>query len=473
MKRDIDSIVLYFLPLVLLVGIIFISDFEIAVAFASVILMIFFYEFIISDYKEIWGFSGLIILSPASVILTVYTVLLAFPSIYYFSIYDGVGRYSFFISVLLFYVIFPLGLFISNKYFPIKTEKITNYLEKQYVRSSIDEAIYSILIILLGIVISIVCLYIYIVPKIPLFEMLTNPDAYMTLWILREESMKLLEISLVIKYFFSWARDLFFPIGVIGSLFLASVYNKKKYKILFVIFISLGVLYNSLTVAKAPTAALILSIVAFYFLKKNSLSLKFIISSIIFVLLFPATVYYFVTPPALRNFNWLFGLIFERIFLVPAQALIEYFKIFPTHFDYLFGRSTKILSWLHRDGIYNVANYVAKVWWQRPFTTGSANAIYIGTAWADFGYFGVCIWTFIIGFFTNFFSYKVYQISDYKKNIIYVISIASTIMSFTFTFISSPFSTILLTRGLLIVIFIFYFIEHFLIKIQRTTDAST
>jgi len=461
-KRNIDSVILFILSIILIVGMIFISDIETYIAFVILIILIYLYEFLIWDNVEIWGFTGMTILSPISVIFVVYTVLLAFPGLYYFATYRGVGRYPFLISIYMFYLIFPSGLIASQKYFKIDVIRTSNYLKKQYLKLDIDQIIYEILLSLLVLVAGVVGFYLYIVPKIPLFEIFTNPEAYATLWVLREESMKLLEINPIIKYLFSWTRDLFFPLGIIGSLYLSSVYKSRKYNILFTAFILMGVFYNSLTVAKAPTAALILSVFAFIFLRKNLLSIKFVIVSILLILLFPIIIFYFVTPPHLRNSERILNSVFERIFLVPSQALIEYFKIFPNHHDFLLGRSTKIFSWIHPDGIFDVSNYVAKVWWRRPFTTGSANAIFIGAAWADFGFFGVILWTFFIGYFTHFFYYKVCKISDYKKNILYVIFIVSTIMCFSFTFLSSSFPTILITRGLFIVVLIIFFISKML-----------
>jgi len=108
---------------------------------------------------------------------------------------------------------------------------------------------------------------------------------------------------------------------------------------------------------------------------------------------------------------------------------------------------------------FDVSNYVAKIWWNDPNTTGYANAIYIGGFWADFGLIGVCISTILIGLFSQLLYYKTLIISEYQKNIVYVLVTCSTIGIFTFSFISINFTTLLLTKGILIIVFMLIVIQ--------------
>lgn len=75
---------------------------------------------------------------------------------------------------------------------------------------------------------------------------------------------------------------------------------------------------------------------------------------------------------------------------------------------------------------------------------------------ADFGWFGIIRSSFFIGFFVHLFYHKLLYVSNYTKNIIYVTISSITVMTFSFTFISSSFTTLLLTRGLVLNYFFLY-----------------
>ena len=91
------------------------------------------------------------------------------------------------------------------------------------------------------------------------------------LWLLREESLKLLEISAVERYLFMWQRSLFITFGLILSLFVYSKKNQKLYLLLSIFFFSIGILFNSLTLEKSPIAALFLIVATFFFLRKKKI----------------------------------------------------------------------------------------------------------------------------------------------------------------------------------------------------------
>ncbi|NQU27081.1 MAG: oligosaccharide repeat unit polymerase [Candidatus Marinimicrobia bacterium] len=262
--------------------------------------------------------------------------------------------------------------------------------------------------------------------------------------------MKLLKVTFFEKYLFAWLRDVFIPLGIINCLYLVVQYRKWKYYQIFLIFLLLGLVNNSLTIAKAPTAALFLSIAAFIFIKSKRISLKYVIISVATIFSFPYLVIHLVTPPEFRAPSNLLNSLFLRVFVVPAEALYQYFEVFPSKHDFLIGKGSKLFSWLHHEGLFNAANYVAKIWWNDPTTTGNANANYLGTFWADFGWYGVIFSTILIGYIIHLFYWKLVVVAKYKKNMTYVSISSISVMMMSFTFISGNFTTILLTRGLLI-----------------------
>ena len=150
-----------------------------------------------------------------------------------------------------------------------------------------------------------------------------------------------------------------------------------------------------------------------------------------------------------------------------VEVLFEYFKIFPDKHPYLLGRSTQLFSWIHSDGNFNTANYVAQVWWKDRFTSGSANAIYIGNFWADFGLFGVMIITIILGFLIHYIYNQILTTSHYKMDMIYVIFTTAFISHFTFSFVSSSITVIAITKGMIFIPLILYFYRHLQSKFKN------
>jgi len=464
-RFDFDKYLLIALPIVWIVFLILLKE-EAWFFINSLLFVVILYEILIYKYRYLYGFSGVRVLSIPSIILLSYTVLIALPSVHIVLSNENPVRYIYFYVIISFYFFYPVGLLTANRFFPIQELKFNSLFIRPFQKSEVDGFIYEMLLILFSLSILIFFIYLYRTPTIPLLEMLTNPRAYMVLWVMREESMKLLEVSFIEKYLFAWLRDLFLPLGILGSLFLFDAYKNRKYMFLFLGFFLLGIVNNSITVAKAPTAALFLSIAAFYFMKRQQLNLRFIFVFTVLIFSFPYLVYHFVSQPEFRSPENLLNSIFSRVFIVPAQVLFEYFKIFPTKHEFLLGRSSNLLSWMHSDGLFNLANYVAKIWWRAPNTTGNANAIYIGYFWADFGWIGIVISSYLIGIILHLFYRKLLLVSNFSKNSVYVMITAGSVMTFSFTFVSSNITSILLTRGLLLILLVMFLIEWVNTKIK-------
>lgn len=256
------------------------------------------------------------------------------------------------------------------------------------------------------------------------------------------------------KYAIHWLRSLFLPMGIIGSLFLTKLYPIRKYKLLFITFLSIGIFVNTLTLEKSPLATIFLIIVAFFFLQSKKLSLWKIVSMLLVVLSGPILITYFIFYGREDIFRFIYITYFERLIIIPSQVLFYYFEYFPEKHDFLLGRSSQLFSWISQFGTFPVANYVAKIWWQDPFTTGSANANYLGNFWADFGYLGTLLSTPVIGFVSYLFYWKLLDVSNYSMNIVYVIISTVTLPVFTFGFFSSNFfSFIFYPRVIYFIIF--------------------
>ena len=105
----IDTIFIFLLPIILIIFLV-IKDNEIMLFGSILTVAIFLYEIIIFRYRRIYGFAGIKILSMPSILLLSFTIFIAIPSVYICSNVDNVIKYTYFSSIILFYLFFPLGL---------------------------------------------------------------------------------------------------------------------------------------------------------------------------------------------------------------------------------------------------------------------------------------------------------------------------------------------------------------------------
>jgi len=451
-KLDADIVItFFFLPLALIVFLL-VPNNETMLFGSYLTVTILLYELIIFNKRTIYGFSGLKKLSIPSLVLLAFTIFIAIPSIYIMNIKAHVAKYDYFISIIMFYILFPLGLLTGNIIKKIYSSKAHNLNNEKFIKSEFDKYSYNFLILLFSVCILIVLLYFTRSKTYPLFHLIQNPGSYVKIKLMRELALKILPVTFIEKYLFNWLRSLFFPFGIIGSLFLSVTYKKRKYKILFILFLVSGLFMNALTIEKSPTAVIILGMVSLFFLRLKKISIKFFLGSIITIFLFPVTIMYFLYHGKENLIRLVYISILNRMFIVPSESLYQYFEIFPRIHEFLIGRATQLFSWLHYDGLFPISNYVAKVWWNLPHTTGFANTNFVGNFWADFGWIGVLPSIYLIGIIIHLLYWKILSVSKYKKNIIYVTVISSIVPIFTFNFFSSNFTTLFFTRGLLFVV---------------------
>ena len=136
------------------------------------------------------------------------------------------------------------------------------------------------------------CGYLMRVNELPLIELIRNPGSSTRYFFMREEALKLLEMSRLEKYMFIWLRSLFIPIGIVGSLYLMLEYRKKKYNVLFILFFIVGLIINSITLEKFPIAAIFVAIGTFYLLKKDHISFRFMLLFVFLILTGPLIITY-------------------------------------------------------------------------------------------------------------------------------------------------------------------------------------
>ncbi len=469
---NIDRSLIFIIPLILIAVLLWMPE---EWLIESSLLCISIFSYILLTYKQrlVYGFSGIRIASIPSTIVATFTVFISIPSIYVLMIKDHTNELTYFYSILLFYFLFPAGLFMGQVYRRIDLNRTWEILKGEIEILKHDKVFYEIIVILFSVCILIFCGYLLRVNEIPSIELLKDPGNSTKFFYMREDALKILQMTKIEKYLFHWLRSLFIPFGIIGLLFLFSSYRKQKYKFLFIAYLVFGLIVNTITLEKSPVASLFLSIATYIFLKREKVKSSLIIVLIVITLSGPLLISYFLFIDRADVFNLILWSYISRLFVTPAEVLYYYFQYFPETHDFLMGRSTQLFSWMSSEGLFNVSNYVAKLWWKIPDTTGSANAHYLGTYWANFGWWGTTIFTVIFGFIIHLLQWKILDVSQYKKNIIYLISMAISVPNFTFGFFSSNFTILFFTKGLiLLVVFLFGYdyLSKYLIKKRSDLD---
>jgi oligosaccharide repeat unit polymerase len=457
LPNDIDTILVFILPVISMALFMLLED---PVASSSALLGMTIWLYLVINYEQraFVGFSGLKIFAIPSVMLATFTVFLAIPAVYVYDIKSGLERDTYFAAVLSFYLLVPAGYKIIGIFKSIDAPAMKNFQRDGFLPEQRHDALYQLLLILLVISVLTLGLYFIRVKAIPLFEMIRNPGDYFRLAIMREEALKLLPVTFIEKYLFNWARSIFFPIGIVGSFYLAATGSERRYKLLFLIFLLIGVFNNSLTLEKTPTAAVFVSLFVFLFLRRNRIQLRYVLTGFVLVFAFPLWVMFSVHYGRENLISKISDAIFYRLFIVPSEGLYYYFNIFPKVHDFLDGASTNFFAWLQPGGTFPLANYVASIWWHNPLTSGFANVNYVGFFWADFGWPGVIIAHVLVGMIVYSLYWKLMRVSQYQKNLIYTIVTCVSAPLFTVNFFSVNFTSIFFTNGyILIIILLVYF----------------
>ncbi len=467
---NIDFYLLFLIPLIFVLVMVFFDGKAFHYG-TQLTFVLFLYQMMVYNKRYIYGYSGIFHFSIPSIILTTFTIFIAIPSVYVCTVNHHANIDAYFYSILSFYFLYPLGLYTAGKIWQINDAKVIRIFHSPILKSKYDYIFSDYIYLIIPVMIGILGLYLIRVDQIPLVELFKHPGDYARLSILRDKAYLVAKISFIEKYLIAWQRAVFIPSSIVASIFLYRLYKQKKYIILFTGLLVFGIIFNSLTLEKAPVAAIFLSLMAFIYLQKKKINFKFLIIAILVTLSIPILIMAIKFYREEGLFELLYISLLNRIFLVPAKALYVHYVMFPSLHDFLWGRSTNLLAWMHPDGGFNLANYVARFWWKDPHATGTLNATYLAFFWADFGWLGVLVSSFLVGFVTHLLYYLVLKIADFQKNILFVIFTTSMLPAFTFSFFNSNFTILLVTRGVILIIILLSLIKYLADKTYPSTSS--
>lgn len=393
--------------------------------------------------------------------------------------YAGAPRDNLYFSIALANImLLGLQVFLDSKYFARLGEVVRERLNPpQEVTPRDWERLarywwYGLAVIAVGLGIT----HLLLMPKVPLFEVLTGYSDFYHVSVDRENAAKLLNVPSIVKYAFSWDQSILLPI-----LFVAAILQKWRWQAILIG--AFGLIYVTAPLDKFPSLIFVFS--AFVALavrdRKRAFSRVLIVGFL--VSLIPA---YLITESAqLSTFIHyaigapmaqvtippdvgtappsgevpvtsiagiklpgpvanLLDLTVRRIGSGPADVTYQWFSFFPAHHSYLYGTGWE--PWRVLSSHYQSPANMVGLWAYYGhagyrLTTLSAYAGFVADGWAEFGYLGViiaCLWLFAFAVVIELmrtFSDKPFCMACYVPCLLMVAATApiSGIMAMTFS----------------------------------------
>jgi hypothetical protein len=274
--------------------------------------------------------------------------------------------------------------------------------------------------------------HLWLMPRVPLFELLAGANDPYQLQLDRENAAKLLAVPSIVRYFFTWDSSILLPIlfvaavlyrwryraifaGVFGLIYVTAPLDKMPSLLfLFTAFVALAVRDRRRAFSKVLIVGLIVSLLPAYLISESqpiSLAIHHAIGAPVAPFSVPSPQSNAPPPgevpiksiagiPLPGPVATLMDLTLRRIGSGPADVMYQWFSYFPSAHPFLNGygwEPWKVLS----PGYQSPANmvglwaYYGKFGYQ--LVSLSAYTGFVADGWAEFGYIGVliaCLWLF-------------------------------------------------------------------------------
>ncbi len=336
-----------------------------------------------------------------------------------------------------------IGLFLSIFIMRRNTKKLWYRITDNYyaIPGSINRAV----LVLLGFITVIVFWYLSNVSiwKTGLFTIFFNPEYSAQA---REESLKLLS-NIPLRYAYSFLNSTFALLlaALIALLLAQSLKQRRIVKSSIYVFIIICVLFLvSFSGARSPSAVIILLIILLFYLKKG-LPLKpvYLLISCITVLTIPVLLSIFREGQEfniLNYFQYLFGSIFKRVFVLPM-----YTGLYHVHYAQTFGffgiAGIPKIAYLFGIPPVNPANIIYLQYSSWSLQSGLANTCYV---FSYYSYFGLISFVFsLLGLWLLDLSILIYN----KLSNRFLLPCIASVLIASLSFVAIDYTTVLLTQG--------------------------
>lgn len=213
------------------------------------------------------------------------------------------------------------------------------------------------------------------------------------------------------------------------------------------LFVTALMLAKTATLSKAPPSIFILQLFVVEYMRRSlDLPMRTIVKFLVIcIALFGAMT--LIAIRELHGFDDTLGFLFYRIFMIPNESLLEYYAAIPSVIPHTWG--TKF-SWLV--GLLSTQpthpTYLLVGAAHRGVEGSTSTAMFIADAWADFSWFGVCVFSLFAGFFIRWLDVEL--IINRGKTAASIAGIALGHYGI-FVMLSTALQTAMLTGGLILI----------------------
>lgn len=325
-----------------------------------------------------------------SVALWSYATLIAIPSVFVFLEETDRSRYSYLAATLSVLFTFPLGVWFTEFLSTARQRSLQTASGPDWARLRRwwDIAF------LFGI--GVVLLHVYQVGLVPLNEVLSLRGDWLATAELREEAGHLLP-GVINRYLFFWNRIFIMPGLTVLALGAYRAQKNRTWLIRLLAASLVALFHGTFTLEKSFGMILFLAVGAFLYLDGRSrIKLRYLISAILGALVFPLFIFWWIIPEG-GEWTEVAVSLGRRVLSVPAQVTFLYFELVPKQMAFFHGATSHIMAFLTRQRFFDLTNYLFLQEFSQNIETGTANACFVGAAWANFGWFGVLVEGFLAG----------------------------------------------------------------------------
>lgn len=309
------------------------------------------------------------------------------PALFVFSAHAEPYRTRYLAAVDSALLTVPLGAMFANLVTQCNREAARKYFRTPLVLDAKRSTYLSGFLVLLGAALLLTLLYVLEVRQLPLFYLVFHPGQYDQIVLLREESLKLLASHL--RYAYYVLRSALYPILILVALGRYLRTRTKLWRNLFIFTLAVGLVYSALSIAKSPVTNLVIMLALFWYLSRGGkFSVKSGSAAAVLFLAFPVSVVV-LEQPDLVNVVGALNVIGERLFYLPAEILYYYFQVFPDVAPFQHGATIATLATVLGMSPFDDANFVGRYMYAHGMSSVTANAPFLGSLYADFGFLGV------------------------------------------------------------------------------------
>lgn len=380
-------------------------------------------------------------------------------------------RYSYLLMIFLGLIGVFIGSVLVSLWMHFNPKETRKFLSSDFTTGSQIYTIFPSILIIIGLTALLFLMYSKSLPKLPLAYLLSSNAEAGMLRVIRASGYKTL--PQYITHPMNFVRMVLYPYIIILTFLLAQKIRTVGLRMLFVVTLLTGIIFNSYTTALFPVvmlfAILFLTLWITHSIKVQHLPLL-LIGSLIFPLLSVKLVH-----PSLSMMSIFEGEIirhFQRFIYGVPDILLSYVMLYWEAGSKLMGSAHRPFALLFGQENLKVANIVFLFRNNRGYYLGNASAPFVGHLYADFGLWGVLIGAVVTGIILQ--AVHIYCVR--REHNLFNLALYIMVVWAGFATPATNITTGLFSKGLIPILFVpplMRMVSHFWAQIIKIQDNPT